>query len=255
MSVPTLNSEGGKRAAWCDSMMPSVGQNRPEIVIEGIYRVTGADKSDYRDSCSYLLDFGDPVLIDGGSGFGFEEMTANVQALAIRPTDIRRIILTHCHFDHIGGAFLYRHHFGSAITMHELDAEVVERGDNRLTAAFCFGVRIGPLPVDVRLHGSGGTLQAGSQDVHWLHTPGHSAGSISLYLDREGSRIVFVQDIGAPLLADFDCDPQAWRSSVEKLITLDGDILCDGHSGVYRSKSAVRQYLGRCIEAVTRGNG
>ena len=95
----------------------------PEKVSEGVYRVTGADRSDYRDSCAYLIDFGEPLLIDGGSGFGFDEMVANIKSAGYQPGDIRSIILTHCHFDHIGGAFIYRHHFQSRITMHEMDAQ------------------------------------------------------------------------------------------------------------------------------------
>ena len=226
-----------------------MGGTGPEVVAERIYRVGGPDSSDYRDSAVYLLDFGDPVLIDSGSGFGLHNIVSNIQLLGFRPDQIGNIILTHCHFDHIGGAPSFRNHSGTKLIMHELDARVVESGDDRLTAAFCFGVRLEPMPIDEKLYGEGGVLQFGTQDIRWLHTPGHSAGSISVYVDRGGVRTLFVQDIAAPLLEEFECDPGAWGISVEKLIALDADILCDGHSGVYRSKRLVKKYLEQCSKA------
>jgi glyoxylase-like metal-dependent hydrolase (beta-lactamase superfamily II) len=147
-----------------------------------------------------------------------------------------------------------RNNFGSAaeLIMHELDARVVERGDNTLTAAFCFNVRFEPMGIDVKLQGEQGTLVFGDQQIEWIHTPGHSEGSISLYFDRKGVRCAFVQDIGAPLLEGFACDREAWMGSVEKLMALEADILCDGHSGAYRSKRLVRKYLEQCVATVLK---
>lgn len=212
-----------------------------------IYQVGGSTISDFRDGAVYLLDLGEIILIDSGAGMGFARITQNIRHLGFHPEDIEAIILTHCHLDHVGGAARFREEFGTRLIMHALDAETVERGDQRLTAAFCFDVLFEPLPIDYKLHGEEEVIRFGDFALHCLHTPGHSAGSISPYLDINGMRILFAQDISAPPLPEFGCDPIAWRRSLDKLIALEADILCDGHTGIYEPKSRVKAYFRRIL--------
>lgn len=212
-------------------------------MVTGIYKIGGPDQTDNRDCNVYLIATDELVMIDSGFGANPQAVIQNITQAGFDPTNLKTIILTHCHVDHIRGAAWFRERFGAQILMHELDAAVVERGDNRLTAAFCFEVHFDPLPVDVKLTGKEGILSLGSEEMHWVHTPGHSAGSISIYVDSGGNRILFGQDIGAPLLSEFDCDPAAWFTSMKKLLALGADVLCDGHSGVYQPKKAVRHYI------------
>ena len=81
-----------------------------------------------------------------------------------------------------------------------------------------------------------------------LHTPGHSPGSISLYLDKEDERILFGQDIHGPFLADFGANMSHWRESMEILLELNADILCEGHFGIFRPADKVRRYIERYLE-------
>ena len=219
----------------------------PQQITGMIWRVAGSDMTNGRDSAVYLIDTGEPVLVDCGSGHGFNGMLDNIRKAGFRPDDIRALIMTHCHADHIGAAQLLRSHFGTKLVMHEKDAEIVERGDIRLTAAFCFDVDFKPLAVDIKLKGNEGNLEFSGHALRWVHTPGHTPGSISLYMEEKGQRILFAQDIGAPLLAEFDCDPPAWLNSLQKLFALEADVLCDGHSGAYGPKDVVRQYLEYCL--------
>lgn len=218
-------------------------------ILDNLWRVGGADMTNPRDSAIYLLDLGRPVLIDCGSGFGFDQMVLNIEAAGFNPSTIDDLLLTHCHADHIGAAGRMRDVFGMKLVMHEKDAEIVERGDIRLTAAFCFGVDFRPLPIDRRLFGASGSLRFPAMDLKWIHTPGHTPGSISFYIDAPGMRILFAQDIAAPLLSEFDCNSSAWLQSINKLFALEADILCDGHSGAYGPKEVVRQYLDYCLES------
>lgn len=222
---------------------------KPEKIHDIIYRIAGPDMTDRRDCAVYLIDFGEPVLIDCGSGFAFHNIINNIKYAGFDAETIHDIILTHCHFDHIGAAHLFRSRFDSRLIMHELDAEIVERGDQTLTAAFCFETKFSPLPIDKKLRGSGEPLVFGEQTLISIHTPGHTPGSISLYIDIKGLRVVFVQDIAAPLLKEFYCDPEAWMESMEKLLALDADLLCDGHSGAYGPKRNVKRYLQSCIHS------
>lgn len=222
-------------------------QTNPQQITDNIYRIGGPDLSDARDGFAYLLDLGELALIDCGSGVGFKRMVQNIERLGFEPETIKTVILTHCHVDHVGGAHLFQSHFGSQLIMHTLDAMIVERADRRLTAAFCFNVDFQPLRVDTKLSGDKGRLHIGRQELHWIRTPGHTPGSISLYMDVSGKRILFAQDIAAPLLKEFDCDPDAWMESIQSLFALEADMLCDGHSGVYKPKSNVKKYLEYCV--------
>lgn len=220
---------------------------KPQRINDIVYRVAGPDMSDARDCAAYLLDLGEPVLIDCGSGFAFDRVVQNIEAAGFDPSLIKNIILTHCHFDHIGGAHLFKSRFGSRLIMHKLDAEIVEKADQRLTAAFCFRTEFQPLFIDTILLQEKESLHFGSHELVCLHTPGHTRGSISLYLDTGGTRILFAQDIGAAILKEFDCDPHAWVKSFNSLAALDADLLCDGHCGVYHQKKNVKRYLQACI--------
>ena len=74
-------------------------------------------------------------------------------------------------------------------------------------------------------------------------------GILGQPIDIDGTRVLFAQDIGAPLLKDFDCGPTAWMESIQKLFALDADILCDGHSGAYAPKKNVKRYLEFCVKS------
>ncbi len=215
-----------------------------------IYRVTGPDITDPRDCASYLLDLGELVLIDTGAGMRLERLIQNIEKLGYDPSRVSTIILTHCHFDHMGGAAELRERFGSRIVMHNLDAELIEGGDQRLTAAFCFKVILEPFSIDLKLYEEEEQLTIGGHTLTCLHTPGHTPGSIAVHLQLEGRRILFAQDIGAPLLPEFDCNPFAWIESVEKLYNLQADMLLDGHSGQpYEPDTVVREYLRYCVRS------
>lgn len=220
---------------------------KPRQIIDHVYQVGGAAISDVRDGAIYLLELDELVLIDSGAGIGFEQTLSNIQLVGFDPANISSIILTHCHMDHIGGAYQFRYQFGSRIIMHALDAEIVERGDQHMTAAWCFGIILKPFPVDIKLQGDKGQLSFGDCTVNWIHIPGHTPGSIAVYFDVGDKRVLFGQDISAPLLEDFKCDPDAWRHSMDKVLALDADILCDGHAGVFRQKSRVKTYIERSI--------
>ena len=112
-----------------------------------------------------FIDLGELVLIDSGAGIGFEQTLRNIQLVGFDPANISTVILTHCHMDHIGGAAQFRQNFGSRIIMHALDAEIVERGDQHMTAAWCFGIFLRPFPIDVKLHGDKGQLSFGDNKV------------------------------------------------------------------------------------------
>ncbi|HOX99648.1 MAG TPA: MBL fold metallo-hydrolase, partial [Smithella sp.] len=170
-----------------------------EEIIKGVYLIGGAGMTTADDAAIYLIDFdGDLILIDSGAGRSSSQIIRNIEMLGLNPANISHLILTHCHIDHIGSAPFFKKQYGAKILIHELDAPAVEKGDSRKTAANWYGTTFPPTAVDRKLKGEYEILTFGGETLHCLHTPGHTPGSISLYLDRAGKRVLFGQDIHGP---------------------------------------------------------
>jgi glyoxylase-like metal-dependent hydrolase (beta-lactamase superfamily II) len=221
---------------------------KPKEIHNGIYLVGSSDMTDAKDCCVYLLNLGDLVLIDAGAGTSAGAIIRNIESLGFDAARVSTLVLTHCHIDHVGGAAAIRERTGARIVMHELDAVPVEAGDQRMTAAHWYGVRFQPLPVDLKFSGHSETLSLADCDLVLLHTPGHTPGSLSVYLDRDGKRVLFGQDIHGPFLADFGANMSHWQSSMEELLALNADILCEGHFGIYQPNKKVTAYIERYLE-------
>jgi glyoxylase-like metal-dependent hydrolase (beta-lactamase superfamily II) len=222
---------------------------KTEEIAEGVYLIGGPNVTRPEDAAVYLVDFGDElVMIDSGAGNSSSQLDRNIEMLGLKPSKLTQIILTHCHIDHIGSATYFRKKYKSEIIIHELDARALETGDSMKTAANWYGTTFPPTRVDRKLKGAHEILMFGKEDLHCLHTPGHTPGSISVYLDRAGQRILFGQDIHGPFNRAFDSDIAAWRKSMNVLLLLEADILCEGHFGIYQPKNKVRDYIERYLE-------
>jgi glyoxylase-like metal-dependent hydrolase (beta-lactamase superfamily II) len=221
---------------------------KPKEITKDIYLVGNSDMTDPKDCSVYLIDFGELVLIDTGAGASVNAIIKNIEGLGLDPEKLSTIILTHSHIDHVGGAHQLRKHYGARIIIHTLDAGAVEGGDINSTGAAWYAVPFAPLPVDHKLIREEESLQFGAHDVVCLHTPGHTPGSISVYLDKDGKRILFGQDIHGPFLAESGANMSHWEQSMKKLIALNADILCEGHFGVYRPASKVAEYIERYLD-------
>ena len=224
-------------------------EKKPERVVDGVYQVGGPDMSDGRDCCVYLVDGGGTLaLIDCGCGPGYGSIVANITRAGFEPADLGLALLTHCHIDHVGGAARFRGEYGVELIAHELDARPLEEGDSLTTAAFLYGIEFKPLPIDRKLTGDRNEIEVGDVLLEVLWTPGHSPGSVAAYLDADGVRVLFGQDIHGPFHPDFGSDIRAWRESMAKLLELEADILCEGHFGVISPASAVRSYIDACLD-------
>jgi len=221
---------------------------KPKQIEDGVFLVGSADISDSRDCMVYLLDLEELVMIDTGSGPGLNMIISNIRYLGFDPARLSTIILTHCHIDHVGGAHEFKKRYGARIIMHNLDAAVVERGDSKMTAAHWYEVPFAPLKIDTKLLQEEERLTFGQHELVCLHTPGHTPGSISVYIDKSGKRILFGQDIHGPFMAEFGSDIGHWQISMEKLLALKADVLCEGHFGVYRPNGKVTDYIERYLD-------
>jgi len=216
---------------------------KPYEIIKDIYILGGPDITDGRDGCIYLINLGELILIDTGAGWSVEKIINNIKMLGFNSKNLSKILLTHCHIDHIGGMPEIKKRFGSKVYIHKLDAPPLETGDPILTAAKWYQTSFPPTPIDVKFNFPEEILRIGEQKIVCLHTPGHTPRSISIYLDKEGKRILFGQDLHGPLLSEFGSNLEDYGRSTKKLLDLDADILCEGHFGIYMTKKDVKNYI------------
>ncbi len=222
---------------------------KTEEIISGVYLIGGPNVTQGEDAAVYLIDFaGELVLIDAGAGGSSSQLVRNIEMLGLDPAKVSSVILTHCHIDHIGSAPFFQKQYGAKIVIHELDAKALETGDSIRTAANWYGTTFPPMKIDRKLVGSVEVIKFGNEDLHCLHTPGHTPGSISVYLDRGGRRVLFGQDIHGPFNSAFGSDISAWKKSMQTLLDLEADILCEGHFGIYQPKERVKAYIERYLE-------
>lgn len=219
--------------------------SKPQKIWEKVYQIGGPNISHPSDCCIYLVDVGneESVLIDCGSGKSYDKLVKNIELIGFDPKKLKAIILTHCHIDHIGAASLFKKEFDLAIFAHEKDSEAIEGKDIKRTAASWYGVEYSPIALDYKFSVEREELTVGDMEFNCLHTPGHTPGSISIYCDIESKRILFGQDIHGPFDESFGSNMKDWKNSMNKLLDLKADILCEGHFGIYRSKEEVKRYI------------
>jgi len=220
--------------------------SKPSKVCKDVYIVGSSDISHPYDCSVYLLDAGELVLIDSGAGMSFDKLVSNIEKLGFNPKKIKSILVTHSHIDHIGSLHRFRKEFGVQVIAHELDVAEIE-GDGGI-AARAYGVTYTPCHVDLRLKGAEVTLKIGKYELKVIHIPGHSPGSIAAYLDIDKQRVLFGQDIHGPYYPEWGADPALAKLSLQKLIELKADILCEGHFGIYQPAAQVKRYIQQYVD-------
>ncbi len=129
------------------------------------------------------------TLIDSGVAGAEQQICRYLSEMGRSVQEIDNLILTHSHPDHIGAARTIRDLSGCRILVHAAEQDWVEDTQlqccQRPVPGFATLVA-GPVPVDQLLHH--GDVLALDPSVHLtvLHTPGHSAGSISLWDQQRG---------------------------------------------------------------------
>lgn len=187
------------------------------------------------DSNIYLI--GD-VVIDTGTGFNFPLMRQMFKTMKKSFEDIKLILLTHTHFDHIGGAGYF---FNAKIAVHKIGAPVLEKADTDKSAADFYNGNLKPKKVDMLLKG-GDRIKAGRLNLEVIETPGHTDCSITFY--DKAKKIAFTGDAvfadGIGRTDFINSNPTDMRKSLEKLSKLKIDRYFPGHGDIVEKQGSKR---------------
>ncbi|GGT59698.1 MBL fold metallo-hydrolase [Streptomyces purpureus] len=201
---------------------------------------------------AYLWRDGDELtLVDAGWTGAADDIEQAIREAGLRPGNLRRIVLTHCHRDHVGSAGELAGRYGARILAHRLDAPVI-RGEAPVPEPdlldweiplYEHGLTVPeapPTPVDRELE-DGDVLDFGGGAVV-VHTPGHTDGSIGVHLPRHG--VLFTGDTVAAVqgvtFGVFHVDRERAKASMRRLAALAPSTVCFGHGEPLTVDAAAR---------------
>ena len=92
---------------------------QPYQIWRDVYAIGGPDITDPEDCCVYLIDGGELALIDAGAGESFDTLVDNILSLGFNPENLKTVIASHAHIDHLGSLYQLRQRFGARIIAHE----------------------------------------------------------------------------------------------------------------------------------------
>src|SRR3990172_170586 len=196
------------------------------------------------------------TLVDSGLPRKKDSILSAVAGAGRQPADLKHILITHHHIDHMGSLGDLMEATGAKSYVHPLDSPIV-RGDQpqpgpnppSLLGKFAAPLRalFGPPPttasVDVEVADGAELAIAGG--VRAVHTPGHTPGHLSFLLPRDGG-LLFAGDAAANVfrlglpIGMFTADREQAKESIRKLAALEFEVACFGHGRVLKGEANLR---------------
>lgn len=217
-------------------------------ITDELFWIPGQDEF-IPDAHMYVIgktDSSDITLVDAGLIRKSQYKLKVLEGFGIGLGQVKRLILTHTHLDHIGCLpEIKRKIPHMEVWVHRTEAEELEAGDERSVygmelfktmAQAQFGLKKGFFGIEVqRKLQDGDQLILGSSVWEVLHLPGHSKGSIGLY--ERTSRILIAGDTvySDYAIGRFDlygADPRELSLSLKRLSELEIDVLLPGHNNI-----------------------
>ena len=166
-------------------------------------------------NCSII---GDPItreamVVDPG-----DEVTRILDLIGRHKLNVKAIVSTHAHIDHVGGLCKLHQYTGAPVLMHREDLPLYKAMD--VQASF-LGVPTPELTEVDQLLKEGDILRWGAFEAKVIHTPGHTPGSISLFLPHKAGKITVPAPqlfAGDTLFAGSIGRTDLWGGSLEQMM-------------------------------------
>ena len=207
-------------------------------IIPNIYQVDGI-----RGCHVYVIVDNGITVIDTGMGGNAKKILDMIKGLGYGPSDVKRIIVTHDHMDHIGSLKALKDETKAVVMAGEADADVIEGKKPMRVPKMPLPIGLlipllkpffksQPTPVDVRLKDGDKIPVLGELLVVGL--PGHSPGNIGLF--SPSKKLLFSSDtlrmkggeFTKPL--NYDAEKAQSLTSIKKMGSLDYEIMLSGHN-------------------------
>jgi glyoxylase-like metal-dependent hydrolase (beta-lactamase superfamily II) len=225
-------------------------------VADQIYMVAPTDQGSFPSSFSFYIDDTIPALIDTPLSSWLEVFKAS---MGNHP--VKAILNTHYHRDHTGCNHLFPEaevfaHPADIPAMVSRDAFIQYYGfdkyaDQKLVDDMMSWLQWRPCPVHHELE-DGQIINLGNIDLTVIHTPGHTPGHCVFYWEKQ--KMLFSGDIDltsfGPWYGNVNSDITQLIDSIEKLISLNPQVICSGHKGVidHNVRGRLQEYLDRLLE-------
>ncbi len=192
-----------------------------------------------------IIDNDEWILIDSSAGTA-PSITALAESIAqATPKDSqytpRLVINTHGHVNNAGGDW-WLHELGALIAARLPDSKWIEMGDPQKTGAKNYGIEFHPTPVGWEVKDKEEELEVGSLKLLIIHTPGHTPGSQSVYLEDNGESLMVIGDALGSLSVEWESSEDEWWSTYYRIREFSPTILC----------TSVKCYIGEAVKELLR---
>lgn len=179
----------------------------------------------YAANCYIIFDEStrDGIVVDPGG-----DVDDLLVSITENKVQVKHIILTHGHGDHIGGVIGLKKALGASVLIHELDKDMLIDGSKNLSTAMSMGsIEIEP----DRLIEDGDIVKIGDLNIEVIHTPGHTLGGICLKIGNNliTGDTLFAGSIGRTDLLGGDYDTIIKSIKNKLMIYSDETIVYPGH--------------------------
>lgn len=174
---------------------------------------------------TYVLyaDNGDCVIVDAGCYTKGEQdrLATFIAQNSLTPT---LALNTHAHIDHVCGVEWLKNTYGVPFALHAADMPVLE---SVVTYGEAVGIVVRSVPAVDRYIASGDLIDLGGEKLRIIHTPGHTAGGVSIYIESQKMLLtgdtLFRESIGRTDLPTGDYE-QLMQSIIENILPLGSDV-------------------------------
>jgi metallo-beta-lactamase class B len=150
---------------------------KPFRIVGNVYYV-----GTYDLSCYLIVTTKGSILINTGLAASASMIKSNVEALGFKLTDIKILLTTQAHYDHVGAMAEIKKMTDAEMWADEKDAGVLADGGASDYEWGKSGMSFAPIKVDKRLK-NGDVIKLGDAQLTLLHHPGHTKGSCSYLMD------------------------------------------------------------------------